>query len=110
MRPVCFLVIVCVQYLELQLDEDSRTRVYDTLEIQNTGAVGKEVYRIVRRYRTFKTIDGKPQEPEQKVNRWTGTFREDNQTLLVNESGKLILFYPDTDAIMLGSAVYTKIY
>jgi hypothetical protein len=93
-----------IQYTELNHDEDSHTRIFDTLEIQNTG----KVYRIARRYRTFKMVDGKAMEPEYRTRRWTGHYREKSETLLINESGRVISFYPESNAIMLGGVPYKK--
>lgn len=93
------------QYTELHHDEDSFTRLFDTLDIQSSG---KEVYNVIRRYRTFKTVDGRALEPEYKTRRWTGDYREKSQTILVNETGKVITFYPESDAITLGGVSYKK--
>jgi hypothetical protein len=98
-----------IQYSQLHLDEDSYTRIHDTIEIESSGKTGKEAYRIIRRYTTFKTVDGKALQPEHKTRRWTGTFWQNSQTLFVNESGKLISFYPEANSIMLGSVAYKKL-
>lgn len=97
-----------IQYSELHHDEDSYTRLFDTLEIERLGKVTGENYKIIRRYKTFKTVDGKALEPEYKTRRWTANFREKSQTLMVNESGKVIAFYPGSNAIMLGGVAYKK--
>lgn len=98
-----------IQYSQLHLDEDSYTRIHDTIEIESSGQAGREVYKITRRYTTFKTVDGKALEPEHKRSRWTGAFWQNSQTIFVNESGKLISFYPEANSLMLGSVSYKKL-
>jgi len=94
-----------VRYAELKHDEDSHTRLYDTLEIVRSG----KLYRVSRRYKAFKVLDGKTLEPEYKVRHWTGQYNDATGTLLVNERGKVISFYRESNTITMGGLVYKKI-
>jgi hypothetical protein len=98
-----------VRYSENQLDEDSFTRVYDTLVIAVQGHPSRKIYDIIRRYGTLKIIDGKILPVEYKIRRWTGTLEEQSQTIIVFGQARLISFYPKNNSLKLGSTEYFKI-
>lgn len=92
-----------------QLDEDSFTRLYDTLEIKVQGDPRRMMFDIIRRYETLKIVDGKVLQPERVTRRWTGTLEEKSQTITVFGHAKLISFYPESNSLKLGNVEYFKI-
>jgi hypothetical protein len=126
MRWKCFVLIALVacsgstgdkmdmpgiyaRYHADQLDEDSFTRLYDTLEIKVQGHPRRKMFDIIRRYETFQIVDGKELPAERKIRRWTGTLEETSQTITVFGHTRVISFYPDSNSLKLGNVQYFKI-
>lgn len=81
---------------------------YDTLilSLQNKNA---GVYKIIRRWKYERVIDGELIEPEYKLTVTTGFYQAKSKLLRENETGDIYSFDPDLKILFTGPVKYQKL-
>jgi hypothetical protein len=82
--------------------------VYDTVRIQKIETVGNN-YKIERKLRFQRTIDGKIFPWENKMENSTATYNPETKQLYDNRFDKIMHFAPDKQQLFIGSTVYHKL-
>lgn len=85
------------------------TQSKDTIAISAPTARGSDGYRIIKRSFYQQTIDGKELKPQFKVQNWTGLYNPEVKTLVIDKSGRVLLFNPNKNELVEGSTPYNKI-
>lgn len=81
---------------------------WDTLAISLQNASANE-YKLVRRWRYERVLDGKPLDPEYKITTTTGVYDAAGKTLQEARTGKSISFDPKAGVMFSGSTKYEKL-
>ena len=80
------------------------TEARDTIIIKPVPAHGSIVYSITRKtYMLFL------KKPEFKMVHWTGTFNDENKTIIINNNGRVLSFDPAGNEMSMGATVYKKL-
>lgn len=85
------------------------TQSKDTIVIAAPGTKGGDGYRITKRSYYQQMIDGKELKPQSKVQNWSGTYNPEVKTLVIDKSGRVLLFDPAKNELVEGSTSYRKI-
>lgn len=78
----------------------------DTLIIQQVNDV---TYRIEKRSKYKRIINGKVMEPESHRTKWTAIYDAGNQLLRETNQGKVLLLSEDSDRVILGALEYERV-
>ena len=92
----------------IRFSEHEFGKVYDTLAITLQNELANE-YRIVRRWRYERVLDGRKIEPEYKIRTTTALFDENRKLLTESESQLIYTFDPAKDVMYAGKNAYHKI-
>lgn len=76
------------------------------ISLQNKSA---DEYKIVRRWKYDRILDGKPIEPEFKVSATSGIYKEDGKLLQETETGDGYTFDIKQKLMFAGSTKYEKL-
>lgn len=85
------------------------TESKDTILIAAPSNKGSDSYSISKRSYYQQTIDGKELKPQRKVQGWTGTYNAEVKTIVIDKSGRVLLFNPDAGSLIEGATTYNKI-
>lgn len=85
------------------------TESKDTIVITAPSTKGSDSYRIFKKSYYQQTIDGKELKPHYKVQGWTGTYNAEVKTIVIDKSGRVLLFNPDAGSLIEGTTTYNKI-
>ena len=66
-------------------------------------------YIVTKRSYYRQTVDGKELKPQFKVQNWTGSYNPEVKTLVIDKSGRVLLFNPEKNELVEGSTSYNKI-
>ena len=88
---------------------DSVSIVNDTFFISPLTSSARDQYSIRNKASYQQTLDGKIKPIQNKTHQWTGTFDEKGGTVVINETGAIIAFDPDSNEMKLGSITYKKL-
>jgi hypothetical protein len=93
---------ICGIYVVQLQDEFATTN--DTLIIskRNEGGGFEITRKILSQY--FK----KNKKPFYKVNHWTGNFNATDKSLLINNNGRILFFYPERNELQSGTIIFKK--
>ena len=80
------------------------TEARDTIRIDPLEKAGSITYQLTRR--TYMLYQKKPQY---KLVHWTGTFNSGNETIIINNNGRILSFDPDKREMKMGSTTYKKL-
>jgi hypothetical protein len=80
------------------------TEARDTMLIEPLTKEGSSIYQIIRR--TYMLYQKKPQY---KLVHWTGTFNSGNETIIINNNGRILSFDPANKEMKMGSTTYKKL-
>ncbi len=81
---------------------------YDTLAISVQNKWANE-YKILRKWKYERILDGEKIEPEYKRSVTTGIYNSTHKLLRENETGDLLTFDVSRNLLFAGSAQYKKI-
>lgn len=81
---------------------------WDTLAISLQNASANQ-YKLVRRWRYERVLDGKPLEPEYKITTTTAVYDAAGKTLQETNRGKTISFDIKAGVLFSGSTKYEKL-
>jgi hypothetical protein len=81
---------------------------YDTLNITLQNKVANE-YKIQRRWKYDRVLDGKPIEPEYKVTETSGLYDGQKKTLQETETLEFFTFDVENKLLFNGANKFTKI-
>ena len=81
----------------------------DTILIAPPIAKGSDQYLITKKSYYRQTVDGKELKPQFKVQNWTGSYNPEVKTLVIEKSGRVLLFNPEKNELVEGSTSYNKI-
>lgn len=70
---------------------------------------GSDQYFVTKRSYYKQTVDGKELKPQFKIQNWTGSYNPEVKTLVIDKSGRVLLFNPDKNELVEGSTSYNKI-
>ena len=93
---------ICGIYVTQWKDEFAKTS--DTMII--TRQRESKCYQITRRMcsRFYK----KSKKPVFKIAHWTADFNTTNNSLLINNNGRMLFFYPQRNELISGTVIYKK--
>jgi hypothetical protein len=83
-------------------------REWDTLAVSVQNASAYQ-YKLVRRWRYERILDGKLLEPEYKITTTTAVYYAAGKTLQETNTGKRLSFEPKTATLFSGSNKYEKL-
>jgi hypothetical protein len=81
---------------------------YDTLVVSLQNKAGNE-YKLQRRWRYDRVLDGKPIEPEYKLTETTGIYDAESKLLKETETLELMTFDKGKKLLLKGTNIFTKI-
>lgn len=81
---------------------------YDTLVVSVQNKTANE-YKIQRRWRYDRVLDGKPIEPEYKLTETTGIYDAESKSLKETETLETMTFNIDKKVLLKGTNTFTKI-
>lgn len=81
---------------------------HDTLLITLQNPTANE-YKIVRRWKYDRVLDGKPVAPEYKNTNTTGIYNGETKMLQETETAETYSFDPKQNALFAGSTKYQKL-
>ena len=81
---------------------------YDTLSITLQNEQVRE-YRIIRRWKYERILDGQPIEPEYKRQVTSAVYNSSRKVLLETETGDQYSFDPKEQTLFIGSTKYKKL-
>lgn len=123
-RPIAFLSIIALLFgcnsasnnkakdaipgTYIRLSEHEYGREWDTLVIgfQNRAA---NQYKIIRRWRYERVLEGKAVEPEYKVTTTTATYNAQSKNLEEDRTGKIYTLDAAGDALFAGTSRFEKL-
>jgi hypothetical protein len=88
---------------------DEFTNSLDTVEIKPVTEAGSDGFKITKRMRYQKTIDGQQTSFDYKMETWFGIYESDSKTLYIEKSGKRIYFDPVAGELKMGEMPYKKL-
>jgi len=93
---------ICGIYVVQRNDEFAKTN--DTLIISKPEKGGFEITRKI-----LSQYFNKNKKPFYKINHWTGNFNAADKSLLINNNGRRLFFFPERNELQSGIIIFKKI-
>lgn len=98
-----------VRAFSQDISENTKSSGNDTLRITKQTDAGSETFLIKRSTLIRRMLDGKKEPDQSRSADWTGSFREGDKTLFVNNTGLVIAFDIDKRILLMDNNEYNKI-
>jgi hypothetical protein len=92
---------ICGIYVVQRNDEFAKTN--DTLIISKPEKGGFEITRKI-----LSQYFNKNKKPFYKINHWTGNFNAADKSLLINNNGRILYFFPERNELQSGTIIFKK--
>lgn len=92
----------------IRLGQNEFGKEYDTLVVSLQNKAANE-YKIQRRWRYDRVLDGKPIEPEYKVTETTGIYDTESKSLKETETLEMMTFDKEKKLLLKGTNTFTKL-